>query len=346
MMKKRVMKESNTNSYKGLNCTLLKIKSDPLIVVLLAICVSCGSIASVQHVYAGSSINVIAQPPFTGSDGKVNVVGVVKNNGIMPVEVVLGMKVINKSAGGDPSKTIEEPTYGKIVYPSNVSPFKFAVGPAWSVSGAPFILNAKEVLTPYYKPLNLSYSNMPAGSDRALLGTAKNISPFDLRNVTILASVHNANGIQIDSVKSKLFPEIRPGQIVAFAAIPDPAIKEHIAYFSCADIAIGNNAALNTLPTGNGQFISYQMEGVVQISDLRYDNTTDSLMFGIKHYNPAGGAFSLKLPETSNIPVSVIMDGKLYSGASVKMDGKTVNVDFFVPPSDHQIQIKGIRNIT
>jgi hypothetical protein len=331
--------------YKRLDGALLKIKSEPLIVVLLAICISCGSMVTVQHVYAGDPVNVIAQPPFAGSDGKVNVVGVVKNNGIMPIEVVLGLKVDAKSVGSGFSTTIKEPTYGKIIYPSSVSPFKFAFEPTWSASGAPFILNAKEVLTPQYKPLILSYSNMPAGSDRALLGTAKNISPFDLRNVTILASVHNANGIQIDSVKSELFPEIRPGQIVAFAALPDPAIKAHIAYFSCADIAIGNNPALNTLAIGNGQFISYQMYGAAQISELRYDNATDSLLFGIKHFNPAGGKFSLKLPESSNNPVSVMMDGKLTS-ASVKMDGKTVNVDFFVPPLDHQVQIKGIRNIT
>jgi hypothetical protein len=145
------------------------------------------------------------------------------------------------------------------------------------VSGAPFILNAKEVLTPYYKPLNLSYYNMPAGSDRALVGTAKNISPFDFHNVTILASVHNAKGTQIDSVKSKVFPVIRTGQTVAFTAVPDPAIKPNIAYFSCADIDLGNNPALNTLAIGNGQFIAYQMYGVVQISDLRYDNATDTV---------------------------------------------------------------------
>jgi hypothetical protein len=186
---------------------------------------------------------------------------------------------------------------------------------------------------------------MPAGSDRALIGTAKNISPFDLRNVTILASVHNANGLQIDSVKSKLFAEIKPGQIVAFTAVPDPAIKTHVAFFSCADISIGNNPTMNTLGIGNGQFVFYQMYGAAQISELKYDNATDSLVFGIKHFNPSGGPFSLKLPESSKNPVSVMMDGKLYS-ASVKMDGKTVFVNFFVPPDNHQVQIKGIRNIT
>src|SRR5436309_2452900 len=85
-------------------------------------------------------------------------------------------------------------------------------------------------------PLSLSYSNMPVGSDKALVGTAKNVSPFDLHNVTILASVHKTSGTQIDSVKSQVFPVIRIGQSVAFTDVPDPAIKQNIAYFSCADI--------------------------------------------------------------------------------------------------------------
>ena len=35
---------------------------------------------------------------------------------------------------------------------------------------------------------------MPVGIDKALVGTAKNNSPFDLHNVTILASVHKMKG--------------------------------------------------------------------------------------------------------------------------------------------------------
>ncbi|MDQ6667439.1 MAG: hypothetical protein M3Y53_04330 [Thermoproteota archaeon] len=320
-----------------------KRNAKSIMAIALTICISCGGFVTVQHAYSETPIKVIAQPPFTGSDGKLNVVGIVKNRGNMPVEVNLGLNIAARDSGL--VTTIKEPTYGRVIYPSNVSPFKFVVEPSWSLSGGPFILNSKEVSTPYYKVLSLSYSNMPVGNDKALIGTAKNVSPVDLHNVTILASVHKTNGTQIDSVKSQLFPVIRTSQTVAFAALPDPAIKSNIAYFSCADIDVGNNSALNTLGIGNGQFIAYQMNGVVQISDFRYDNTTDSLVFGIKHYNPAGGPFSLKLPEMSkNRPVSVILDGKLYTEASVKMDGKTVRVDFFVPPDNHQVQIKGIRN--
>ena len=320
-----------------------KFNAKSIMALALTICISCGGFVTVQHAYSESPIKVIAQPPFTGSDGKLNVVGIDKNSGNMPVEVNLGLNIVARDSGL--VTTIKEPTYGRVIYPSSVSPFKFAVESSWSLSGGPFILNSKEVLTPYYKVLSLSYSNMPVGNDKALIGTAKNVSPVDLHNVTILASVHKSNGTQIDSVKSQLFPVIRTGQTVAFAALPDPAIKSNNAYFSCADIDVGNNTALNTLGIGNGQFIAYQMSGVVQISDFRYDNTTDSLVFGIKHYNPAGGPFSLKIPEMSkNQPVSVILDGKLYTEASVKMDGKTVHVDFFVPPDNHQVQIKGIRN--
>jgi hypothetical protein len=327
------------------NIPFPKFNAKSIMAVALTICISCGGFVTVQHAYSESPIQVIGQPPFTGSDGKLNVVGIVKNSGNMPVEVNLGLNIVANDSGL--VTTIKEPTYGRVIYPSSVSPFKFAVEPSWSLSGDPFILTSKEVLTPHYKVLNLSYSNMPVGNGKALIGTAKNVSPVDLHNVTILASVHKTNGTQIDSVKSELFPVIRPGQTVAFAAVPDAAIKSNIAYFSCADIDVGNNTALNTLGIGNGQFIAYQMIGVVQISDFKYDNATDSLVFGIKHYNPAGGPFSLKIPEMSNNqPVSVYLDGKLYSQASVKMDGKTVHVDFFIPPDNHQVQIKGIRNTT
>jgi hypothetical protein len=39
------------------------------------------------------------------------------------------------------------------------------------------------------------------------------------------------------------------------------------------------------------------------------------------------------------------MDGKPYNPASVKtMDGKTVHIDFFLSPGDHNVQVKGIKN--
>jgi hypothetical protein len=135
------------------NFAFLESKAESILALLpVAIFISCSSLIIVPHIFTASSTSyVITQPPSLGSDGKVYVAGVVKNNGIMPIEVVLGLNIVSKSLHSDLSATIEEPTYGKIIYPSNVSTYKFAVDHGWSVSGAPFILNAK----PIYNPLSL-----------------------------------------------------------------------------------------------------------------------------------------------------------------------------------------------
>ena len=156
-----------------------KFNAKLIMALALTICISCGGFVTVQHPDSESPIKVIAQPSFTDSDGKLNVIGIVKNSGNMPVEVNLGLNIVARDSGL--VTTIKEPTYGRVIYPSSVSPFKFAVEPSWSLS---------RILTPYHKVLSLSYSNMPVGNEKALIGTAKNVSPVDLHNVTILASVH------------------------------------------------------------------------------------------------------------------------------------------------------------
>lgn len=156
---------------RTINFAFLQSKAESIMALLpVAIFITCSSLIIVPHISTASSTSyLIAQPPFSGSDGKVYVAGVVKNNGIMPIEVVLGLNIVSKSLGSDLSATIEEPTYGKVIYPSSVSPFKFAVDHDWSVSGAPFILSAK----PIYNPLSLSFFNTPIGIDRAFIGTAR-----------------------------------------------------------------------------------------------------------------------------------------------------------------------------
>jgi hypothetical protein len=69
--------------------------------------------------------------------------------------------------------------------------------------------------------------------------------------------------------------------------VPDPEIRQNIAYFSCAEIDVSYNSTLDTLVTGNG---------------------------------------------------------KLYTQASIRMDGKTVTVNFLAPPADHQVWIRGIKS--
>ena len=104
------------------------------------------------------------------------------------------------------------------------------------------------------------------------------------------------------------------------------------------------------LDIGKGQSILYDISGVVRISDFKYNTSNDSIMFGVKHYNPNGGPMSLKLVQNSgNAAMSIMMDGKIYNNnnnaLSVKtVDAKTVHIDLFVPSGDHSLQIKGIRS--
>jgi hypothetical protein len=107
---------------------------------------------------------------------------------------------------------------------------------------------------------------------------------------------------------------------------------------------------MTVLDIGKGQSILYDIRGVVRISDFKYNTSNDSIMFGVKHYNPDGGPMSLKIVKSSGNPaVSIMMDGKIYNNnnnaLSVKtVDAKTVHIDLFVPSGDHSLQIKGIRN--
>ena len=56
------------------------------------------------------------------------------------------------------------------------------------------------------------------------------------------------------------------------------------------------------------------IEGPVAIRDLKYDNASDSMLFGVKHYNPDGGPLVIKVASNeytgSQNPLSIILDGK------------------------------------
>jgi hypothetical protein len=296
----------------------------------------------IVHANNYSLVKMTEQSTFRDSNGSLNVVGVVDNNGQMPVGITVGLN----TTGGDSSKTtttIKQSIYGRIIYPFAGAPFKFVIGPERSVISKAFITNINQISVPHYNVLRLNYSSMPIGDNGALVGTAKNVGPFDVYNVTVYASAHNRNGTQLDSVRSNVIPVIKHGMEIAFTAKPYPSIRSGILYYSCAGVDL--NAPITTLNVGKGQFIAYDLRGLARISDFKYDNKTDSIVFGINYYSPNGGPLSLKIPQVSEKQsVSVIMDGKLYKQVSVGMDGKTVSINFFVPPEDHQVQIKGIKS--
>lgn len=296
----------------------------------------------IVHANNYSLVKMTEQSTFRDSNGSLNVVGVVDNNGQMPVGITVGLN----TTGGDSSKTtttIKQSIYGRIIYPFAGAPFKFVIGPERSVISKAFITNINQISVPHYNVLRLNYSSMPIGDNRALVGTARNVGPFDVYNVTVYASAHNRNGTQLDSVRSNVIPVIKHGMEVAFTAKPYPGIRSGILYYSCAGVDF--NAPITTLDLGKGQFIAYDLRGLARISDFKYDNKTDSIVFGVNYYSPNGGHLSLKIPQVSEKQsVSVIMDGKLYKQVSVGMDGKTVSINFFVPPQDHQVRIKGIKS--
>ena len=336
---------SNKESLKGIRNTFAIVVAVAVLVIFLH---AIGSTISLPHsvfAYASNSVKMTDQRIFLDSHGNLNVVGVVNNVGTVPLSVTVGLNTT--TATFDSSKAsaayfTKEPIYGRIIHPFTGAPFKFVLSPQQTVTSKAFIVNVNQVSVPNWNVLSLDYSNMPVGKDAALVGTAKNIGTFDLHDVSVYASVHSRNGTQIDSVKSNVIPVIRPGQQIAFIAKPDPAVKSGVFYYSCAGFDL--DAPITTLNIGNGQFIPYDLRALARVSDFKYDHATDSISFGVKYYSAIGGPLTLKIPQVSEKQsVSVMMDGTLYKKASVKMNGKTVTIDFFVPPEDHNIQIKGVR---
>ena len=338
--------------------------------------VALASVFAQQDEKQSSDIIMKELGEFIDSKGILNVVGVVDNNGIVPVSIVVGLDISKDTKNNDNNKqldlasnsapsslvsfrsntsenktsisTLTESLYGKVIYPDTGAPFKFRVEPGNHVITQPFVKEIKELPLPSYTDLLvLNYSNIAVGDEKALVGTIKNIGPFEVNNVYIYASVHNSNRTQIDSAKSSVIPVIQPGQEVEFEVKPDPAVKSEAFYYSCAGLDF--DSPITTLSTGNGSFIPYTLEGLAKITDLRYENASNSIVFGVDHYNPDGGMITLKLPQMNHSEKpSVLMDEQPYSEGDVKItsDGKTIYIDIFVPPEEHQVQVKGISYMT
>ena len=326
--------------------------SSAVIVLTITVCILSlfltSSIIS-PNVYAAdniknSSLIVTKQGSFVDSNGRFNIVGVVDNIGHVPVQVNMGLKTKNMNSGL--VTTMIQPTYGKIIYPLTGAPFKFAVDDHNNsvIPSKAYISSIKETPTPYFKSLRLNYTNTPVGKDRSLVGTIKNIGPVDVHDVSVFASAHDNKTRQIDSVKSNPISVIKPGEEVAFSANPDPAEGPKILYYSCAEIDL-HPGGMNTLDMGNGKTIAYDLRGIVSVSDFKYVSAADSLVFGVKHWNPTGGPMSLKIAKTSGAQdISVLMDGKMNNkDVSIKvMNPQTVHIDFTIPPGNHDIQVKGL----
>jgi hypothetical protein len=287
--------------------------------------------------YAFDGPEIILKSSFVDSEGMVNVVGTVRNFASTPVQVTIGL-------GTGDGRTLQTPSYGRIIWPLTDSPFKFVLDRGANAS-VPFILDFKEVEAANYNSmLVLKYASMAVGEERAFVGTIKNIGPFNMYNVSVFAAVHSPDHkSQLDTVRSNIIKVIKSGEELEFIALPDPAIREDVLYYSCAGLDFDD--PITTIDAGEGKFIAYNLNAVAQVSSLRYENATDAIAFGVRPYAPNGGLLSLQIPQFSqNQTVTVMLDGEPHD-ASVDSDGKMVSINFFVPQGDHQVQVQGVRNV-
>jgi hypothetical protein len=202
--------------------------------------------------------------------------------------------------------------------------------------GQPFIYAFNQLDTTYYDILKLNYTNMAVSSERALVGTVENTAPFSVHNVRVYASAHDNNQTQIDSAISKNIPTIEPGHEIQFELIPNPSIKSDVIYYSCAGVEL--DAPITTLKTPDGGFVAYDLQALAKIIDLKYNGSSNSIVFGADHYNPDGGSITMKVPQRyDDQKISVLMDGKPANTA-----GEAIKVDIFIPPEEHELQILGV----
>ena len=286
---------------------------------------------------ADDPVKIIAQSSFVDSEGRLNIVGTVRNTGTLPVQAIVGLAMQDESG----IRIEQQRTYGRIIWPLNDSPFKFVTDS--ETAGDPFIANVEEVeVTHITDAIILNYTSMAAGEEKAFVGAVKNNAPFDVYNVSVFASARSENATQLDSVRSNVIPVLKASEERTFIAITDPAVKSGVYYYSCAGLDL--DAPITTIDAGGGKLIAYDLNAAAQVSAIQYENETDSIAFGIRPYSPTGGPISLMIPQASqDQSVTVTLDGKLHE-ASIRPDGKTISIDFLVPQGEHQVQIQKVRN--
>jgi hypothetical protein len=306
-----------------------------IVVIALVVILSFSTSGYSTH----DSVKIIAHSSFVDSEGRLNVVGTVRNTGDLPVQATIGLEVQDE----DGIRIEHQPTYGRIIWPLNDSPFKFAIDSG--TAGLPFVSGAKEVEETHVTDMvTLNYTSMAIGDEKAFIGTVKNNAPFDIHNLSVFASVRSENATQLDSVRSAVIPVLKTDEERQFVALPDAEIKSNVYYYSCAGLDL--NAPITTIDTGDGKFIPYDLNAAAQVSGIRYENETDSIAFAIRPYAPGGGPVSFMIPqETQDQSVRVMLDGNLHEPA-IRADGKTIYIDFFVPEGKHEVEIQTTTGIS
>jgi hypothetical protein len=237
------------------------------------------------------------------------------------------------------------PTYGRTIWPLTDSPFKFVLEPGTEQTGETYIAETVETSGIHYNALVLTYDSMAVGDEKAFVGRIRNVGAFEFHNVSVYAAVHSPDHkFQLDTVRSNIIETIRPGEEAEFIAVPDPTIKSDVLYYSCAGLDF--DAPITTVETADGKFISFTMTALAEVSRVRHDNATDSLVFSVRHYLPDGGPLNLKIPQlAADHIVAVSIDGNAEEQAAIKGDGKTLSIDILLPKGEHEVVVQGVRNI-
>ena len=290
--------------------------------------------------YGEFPISIVDQKIFQGLNGDRNLVGVVQNNAGAPIEVKIG---VNITKPNNISSILTSNTFTNVIYPYTAAPFKFTISSNELFKGLAYPIETKKIAKPFLLELRQNYSNLATDDEKALVGTIKNKGFNIIKNVAVYASVHSINGTQIDSVKSTVIPVIHPDEEISYKIIPDSAIKDDVYIYSCAGLDI--NAPISTMSIGNGEYLVFNLESASAISNFRYENSSDSIIFEIYPYNPVGGPTIFQVPQiSSNQKIDIFLDGKEYENKIVTMDGKTISMNIFIPKDKHELKISGIRN--
>ncbi|HYZ51580.1 MAG TPA: hypothetical protein VE593_11885, partial [Nitrososphaeraceae archaeon] len=110
------------------------------------------SIYNLNIVYADkdNSIIITKDNVLRDSAGNNAIVGTVKNVGLVPVKINIGVETITKNETTAERTTVLFPTYARTIYPNSETPFKFIIDKNKTVINKPFVMAKIVPASPYY----------------------------------------------------------------------------------------------------------------------------------------------------------------------------------------------------
>ena len=261
-----------------------------------------------------------------------------------PVEITLGLNVYNDSSKRH--DIIKEHPFKRLTYDIDEPvPFKFTINPTKhqvKSDSVPFIYNIKkaESQSPKINTFTLKYNETLLGPSKELYGTVRNTAPNTIKNLTLFAIVHDKNGAQVDSVKTKI-PIIEPQETVNFSFVPDKAIKDLVLTYSCVGGELEDLNSYHIINMHPNKTLGYKFSGLMEINSLNYDNKTDQLSIQVNNLYPVASSLSLQMkPEQQNL-LSIKMDGHNLD-SKITNGNNTTTVDLAIPQGKHEINIYNI----